>query len=103
MDKGAQETYLSTSQANRDAAANWALSHVGEKYSYNFATNRRTSCYGKTLASGADDNTVRLWGVNGPSSAQMIQHICASVGHDIGSNDSTTYSLGENTAPICIS
>ncbi|MRX71865.1 hypothetical protein GJU40_06720 [Bacillus lacus] len=37
---------VKTTTANRDAAANWARSEVGESYSYNFATNRSTSHYG---------------------------------------------------------
>ncbi|WP_110113500.1 YiiX/YebB-like N1pC/P60 family cysteine hydrolase [Bacillus sp. CGMCC 1.16541] len=31
--------------AQKDAAANWAYSQVGDSYSYNFATNRTTSHY----------------------------------------------------------
>lgn len=34
------------SSAARSAAADWANTRIGEKYSYNFATNRLTSCSG---------------------------------------------------------
>ncbi|QUG43131.1 hypothetical protein KD050_07830 [Psychrobacillus sp. INOP01] len=43
---GALVKSVNTSTANRDAAANWAFTQVGENYSYNFATNRITSYTG---------------------------------------------------------
>lgn len=40
---GAMVKSVTTSTTNRNNAANWANSQVGESYSYNFATNRLTS------------------------------------------------------------
>ncbi|WP_211271156.1 hypothetical protein [Brochothrix thermosphacta] len=37
---------VKVSQKKCTAAANWANSQVGEKYSKNFATNRKTGKYG---------------------------------------------------------
>ncbi|MCM3240297.1 hypothetical protein M3589_21755 [Heyndrickxia oleronia] len=43
VDKGgACVKSVTTSTANRNGAANWAYSQIGQKYSYNFATNRST-------------------------------------------------------------
>ena len=39
---GALVKSVSTSTTNRNNAANWAYSQVGQSYSYNFATNRST-------------------------------------------------------------
>ncbi|WP_260489363.1 YiiX/YebB-like N1pC/P60 family cysteine hydrolase [Listeria booriae] len=46
VEKNAVMQSVKTSQANRNAAANWAHSRVGDSYSYNFATNRATSTTG---------------------------------------------------------
>lgn len=43
---GAMVKSVTTSTENRNAAANWAYSELGERYSYNFVTNRSTSHYG---------------------------------------------------------
>ncbi|MBD7909237.1 YiiX/YebB-like N1pC/P60 family cysteine hydrolase [Sporosarcina gallistercoris] len=39
---GAKVKSVTTSTTNRNNAANWARSQVGQSYSYNFATNRQT-------------------------------------------------------------
>lgn len=44
--KGAVLKNVNVSAVKRKAAANWALTQVGKKYSNNFATNRKTSHYG---------------------------------------------------------
>ncbi|HEY4600699.1 MAG TPA: YiiX/YebB-like N1pC/P60 family cysteine hydrolase [Cerasibacillus sp.] len=46
VEKNAVMQKVKTTQTNRDAAANWAKSRVGDPYSYNFATNRHTGHYG---------------------------------------------------------
>ncbi len=48
VEKYAVMQYVKTSQTKRNKAANWAHSRSNkDKYSYNFATNRKTSHYGK--------------------------------------------------------
>lgn len=37
---------VKVSQTKRNSAASWAKSRKGDKYSYNFATNRFTAHYG---------------------------------------------------------
>lgn len=39
---GAVVKSVSTSTTNRNNAANWACSQIGQSYFYNFATNRAT-------------------------------------------------------------
>lgn len=46
VEKNAVVQYVATTQANRNAAANWARSRTIDSYSYNFATNRLTGHYG---------------------------------------------------------
>lgn len=43
---GAVVKSVNTSTNNKNAAANWAYTQLGEDYSYNFATNRHTSYTG---------------------------------------------------------
>ena len=56
---------------------------------------------GKTLASGSRDGTARLWDTDVPAPASMIRHICAAVGHDVGTGDSHTYLSGQAVDPAC--
>ncbi|ODG90587.1 MULTISPECIES: YiiX/YebB-like N1pC/P60 family cysteine hydrolase [Bacillaceae] len=55
VDTGAVIKSVNTTQAKRDAAANWAYGELGEDYSYNFATNRQTS------TSGAKNCSKLVW------------------------------------------
>lgn len=43
VEKNAVMQTVNTTQTKRNAAADWAKGRVGDKYSYNFATNRSTS------------------------------------------------------------
>jgi WD40 repeat protein len=56
---------------------------------------------GRTLASGSDDGTVRLWNAALPGTARAILKICKAVRRDIDEQEASQYLPGQTSQNVC--